>query len=157
MELPTSMSAYTPSRVSDAPICALDFEDIVAHTVDVLGTSLDERVWEGLHHPDLFGLDVPVLFVVVAKDGCPRDLPVGHLRSKLCEDRLGVPRGSLAIELIAGEDDQVGMFHVEDVSQQGIREVIRGDARIEHRVQANTAGHRKVQISNLKNFEPAVV
>lgn len=139
------MSAYThPIRGSDAPIGTLDFEDVIAHAVDILGTSFHKRVWECLHHPYLFSLDLPVLFVVVPKHSRPWYPPVRHLGCKLCKHRLGIPGRSLPIELIAGKDDQIGFLQVENVSQQGVCEIIRSHARIKHCITANTAGYRKV-------------
>lgn len=61
----------------------------------------------------LLVVEIGVLLIMVAKDDCPRDVAPVHERGKLHDDRLRVPRRFLAVELVATEDDEVGLGLVE--------------------------------------------
>jgi len=102
--------------------------------VNILRTGLDETVGQPSHVPHLIPLSVSVFLVVVSKHGGPGKLPLGHNLCEFGQDRLRVPRRSLAIQLIAGEDNKIRSFGIENFRKESRGKVVRAITWGEDRV-----------------------
>ena len=98
-----------------------------------------------------------MLFVVIAKYGGPRDLPINHRTGKLGHDSPRIPRRPLPVELVAGEDDHVGLLEVECLPHQGKRQVICVFTFVDLGIFADPVIDAEVKIGNLKDFELSVL
>ena len=96
------------------------------------------------------------LVVVVAEDGCPRYAPLDDLASELGKNAFRVPTRALSVELIAGENDEVGFLRVEHAGDEGRRQIVGVLAGRERCVTANATCDREVQVGNLQDLELAV-
>jgi hypothetical protein len=117
-----------------------------------------QTIWHSLQPLDLRRpLHPTVLFVVITKYGSPRDLSINHRACELSHDSPWIPRRSLAIELVAGEDDHVGLLEVKCFPHQCEREVICVSTVPDLCVSTDPVIDTEVEISNLKDFELSVL
>jgi hypothetical protein len=103
-----------------------------------------------LLHPTLF-------FVVIAKHCSPRDFPINHWTGKLGHDSLWIPRRPLAVELVTGKDDHVGLLEVKCLPHQGERKVICVFTVVDLSFFADPMIDTEVEIGNLKDLELSVL
>jgi hypothetical protein len=94
---------------------------------------------------------------VIAKYRGPRDLPINHRTGKLSHDSPRIPRCPLAVELVAGEDDHVGLLEVKCLPHQCEREVICVFTVLDLCISTDPVIDTEVEIGNLKDFELSVL
>jgi hypothetical protein len=112
--------------------------------VNVRRPGLDKAVGQSLHVSYLVPFSFSIFLIVVSKHRCPGNLPLGHDLCKFGQDRFRVPRRALAIQLIAGKNDEVGSLGIENFRKEGRREVVRAVARGDGGVTASALGDREV-------------
>jgi hypothetical protein len=135
-----------------------DSQNIISRPVNVRRTRFHQAIWHSLQPLDLPRLRHPtVLFVVIAKYRSPRDLPINHRTGKLSHDSPRIPRRPLAVELVAGEDDHVGLLEVKCLPHQCEREIICVSTVPDLCIPTDPVIDTEVEIGNLKDFELTVL
>lgn len=136
-----------------------DLDVVVPHSFNGGRSGKGEGVWQvlGQFHQSLTTQGAFV--VVVPEDGCKRDGAFDEHLGELEHGGLGVGR-CLAVDLVAGEDDEVGLFAVEDGTEEfeGADVGIASPAIVAggFRVAADAEAGGEMEVCNLHDLEPAV-
>ena len=89
------------------------FERVIRRAMYILRALLNKTIWERLHHPNhLPAVRRTILVIVVPKHRRPRDIARDDGLREPRQDRPRVPRGTLPVQLVAGEDYKVGTLGV---------------------------------------------
>jgi len=123
--------------------------------MDIFRSSFYQTKWKSLHQSDLVFFPHAILFVVIPKYRSPRDTFLCNRPREFSQHRLGVPRCPLSVELIAGENNQVRLFLVNDVGYQTIGEVVGVFAWVENCISTDSLRNGKMEVSNLEDLELA--
>jgi hypothetical protein len=112
--------------------------------MNIRGPGLDKAVGQSLHVPHLVPFSFSVFLIVVSKHRRSGNLPLGHDLCKFSQDRFRVPRRALAIQLIAGKNDEVGSLGIENFRKEGLRDVVRAVAWGDDGFATSIVGDREV-------------
>lgn len=115
-------------------IGAVNLKNIVADTMNILRSGLDQAVGQRLHVLDLVFPRIVVFVIVITEYSCPGDTTVRDNLRKLCEYGLGVPRRALSIELIASKNNQVRFLLLDYGIEKCERHIVGVRARVDVRI-----------------------